>query len=404
METLFSEKPPWKSVEWVRTPCRWSTTHISYSPWTLHVYQTALEAKERIGALDREHKWEIAKKMVNPYELIYTHGDTRLPPALSLLQPLSRSYFKMIEILYVLQTFQRSAKSSLKLRTAHVAEGPGGFIQAILQSAENHNRQIAASYAMTLKPTTTHVPGWKKAAAFLMKYKQVKIIYGADGTGNIYNPENQTFFVDSTSPGVHLFTADGGFDFSIDYTQQEQKVFHLLLCSISIGIQVLRPGGDFVLKFFDMESPHTRFLALFLGRHFDEWTLYKPAMTRPCNSERYFLGRGFRGITPGTRAQLAEMQENSIANMYPTVNGVWNSKETNFLERHLLSTTQMQITSIGLAIDLSKNPAVWFREWYPRCLEKAYSWCEAFRIPAIPLSQRPPISLPHTFQTDVFQQ
>lgn len=389
METLFSEKPPWKSVEWVRSPQWTSTTPITYSTWTQTVHQEALETKERIGALDREHKWELAKKMVNPYELIYTHGDDRLPPALALIQPLSRSYFKMIEILEVLQTFQRTAKSSLKLRTAHVAEGPGGFIQAILQTAETRNRQVTIANAMTLRPTSSHVPGWKKAAAFLAKYKQVKVNYGADGTGDIYKPENQAAFLEAVAPGAHIFTADGGFDFSIDYTQQEQKVFHLLLCSVSIGLQSLRPGGDFVLKLFDMESPHTRFLVLLLGRHFEEWTLYKPAMTRPCNSERYFLGRGFRAITSQMRESLKEIQENSAKGVYPTVAvEAWTPKEGDFVARHIENTTALQILSIRLAIDLSANPRVWFESWYKRCLEKSYAWCEAFRVPAKPIFSR----------------
>ena len=388
METLFSEKPPWKSVEWARTPV-WTDAPLLFVPWSQVVHREALEAKERIGTLDREHKWELAKKMVNPYELIYTHGDARLPPALSLFQPLSRSYFKMIEILDVLQTFQRTAKSSMKLRTSHVAEGPGGFIQAILQTAETRQRQVTSSYAMTLKPTTAHVPGWKKATAFLMKYKQVKILYGADGTGNIYKRENQAFFLDSVNPGTHLFTADGGFDFSIDYTQQEQKVFHLLLCSVSIGLQSLRPGGDFVLKLFDMESPHTRFLAILLGRHFEEWTLYKPAMTRPCNSERYFLGRGFRAVSAQTRHILNEIQEKSLAGEYPVLPlEVWSPREREYMERHIRDATALQILSIRLAIELSADPQVWFRDWYKRCLEKSYAWCEAFRVPAKPVAQR----------------
>lgn len=385
METLFSEKPPWKSVEWVRSPV-WSLKplHFVYTPWTQTIHREALEAKERIGTLDREHKWELAKKRVNPYELIYTHGDERLPPAISLVQPLSRSYFKMVEILEVLQTYQRSAKRSLKLRTAHVAEGPGGFIQAILETAESRGRQIAASFAMTLKPTSPHVPGWKKAAAFLLKYKQVKIHYGSDGTGDIYNEENQASFLETCAPGVNLFTADGGFDFSVNYTQQEQKVFHLLLCSAAIGLQVLRPDGDFVLKLFDLESPHTRALILLLARHFEEWTLYKPAMTRPCNSERYFLGRGFRGSASAIASVLKDLQAKSKGGLYPSVSDT-TVGELEFLERHVLSTTTLQIQSIYQAIELTSNPSCWMRDWFRKSLEKSYRWCETFRVPAKPL-------------------
>lgn len=387
METLFSEKPPWKSVEWVRSPS-WATQPLqpTFSAWVTHINVATFEAKELIGALDKEHKWELAKKMVNPYELIYTHGDERLPPALTLTQPLSRSYFKMVEILEVMQTFQRTAKSNLKLRTAHVAEGPGGFIQAILKIAEDRHRQVLSAVAMTLKPNSAHVPGWRKAAAFLQKNRQVKIHYGADGTGDIYRPENQASFLEACQPGANLFTADGGFDFSIDYKQQEQKVFHLLLCSASIGLNVLRPGGDFVLKLFDCDAAHTKFLILLLARHFEDWTLYKPAMTRPCNSERYFLGRGFRGLSADAAILLQMLQEKSLTGEYPTVAAdAWTSKELDYLQAHLDASSALQVLSIQLAIGLSKDPQIWFSTWHKRCVEKSYSWCEAFRVPAHPL-------------------
>ena len=386
METLFAEKPPWKSVEWVRSLSWTDAPILTYTPWTVEQNIEAINIKESIGELDKEHKWELAKKMVNPYELVYTHGDERLPPALCLMQPLSRSYFKMIEMLDVLQFFQSTVKTVAKISSAHVAEGPGGFIQAILAIAEHKKKAVTNSFAMTLKPNTSHVPGWKKAAAFLFKNKQVKVQYGADGTGDIYKPENQKAFIENCGTGVHIFTADGGFDFSIDYSQQEHKVFHLLLCSITIGVQVLRVGGSFILKIFDCESIHTKTLICILGRHFQNWTLYKPAMTRPCNSERYFLGRGFRGTSPAIRTLLNEMQEKSAQGEFPVLpEALWADRELEFLRKHIEATTALQILSIRLAIDLSKDPQIWFRDWQKVCLEKSYSWCEAFRVPAMPL-------------------
>jgi hypothetical protein len=38
-------------------------------------------------------------------------------------------------------------------------------------------------------------------------------------------------------------------------------------------------------------------LLYILSCHFEEWTLYKPAMSRPCNPEHYFIGKGFIGCT-----------------------------------------------------------------------------------------------------------
>jgi len=379
MDILCAEKPPWRYTQWVKSPP--AVPPVSFQAWTTEPNQEVLALKESIGALDREHKWELAKKMVNPYELVYTQNDDRLPPALALKQPLSRSYFKMVEMMEVLGIFAQPTK----LRSAHVAEGPGGFIQALVERAGEKGSQVLAATAMTLKPSTTHVPGWRKAAQFLQKNRQVTVHYGADGTGNIYVPANQESFIAACAPGVNLFTADGGFDFSVNYSQQEFKVFHLLLCSASIGLRVLRQGGSFVLKLFDLESPHTRTLVLLLGRHFTEWTLYKPAMTRTCNSERYFLGRGFRGTM---NPIILEAQEKSAAGLYPVMDtATWTVTESAFLASHVETTTALQLHSIRQAIVFSQDPELWRRTWHRACIQKSYSWCEAFRIPAKPLAE-----------------
>lgn len=383
MDILTGVTPPWKSVEWIKSSS-WTSASvppITFVPWSANTDTNILEIKDKIGSLDKEHKWELAKKMVNPYELVYTHDDDRLPPSLSLDQPLSRSYFKLIEILEVLKFFDNFTK----VRTAHIAEGPGGFVQAVHTRAAFKNKQVTSSIAMTLRPTTSHVPGWKKASAFLYKYKQVKIHYGDDGTGDIYSVKNQNSFIKEAQPGVHLFTADGGFDFSVDYSCQEQNVFHLLVCSSIIGLQVLLQDGAFVLKFFDCNSPHTIHLIILLGRCFKEWTLYKPAMTRPCNSERYFLGKGFRGLIPECLASLRAIEEESRFLKYPIViNTMYSEQECAFLKRHIQASITQQIKFIEHAIVLSKTPSIWWSKWLPSCINQSAVWCETFHVNSHP--------------------
>jgi len=380
MENLLKGVPPWKSVQWIRGEKMFD--NLFFSKWVSNLNEETNEIKERIGTLDKEHKWELAKKMVNPYELIYTHNDERLPPSLSLEQPLSRSYFKMIEILEISHFFDEFKETRL-VKTAHVAEGPGGFMQAIYNRAEYKKKGVSGSYAITLRPTSSHVPGWKKATAFLHKYKQIKILYGEDGTGDIYKKENQTSFIEACGKGVHLFTADGGFDFSVDYSCQEQKVFHLLVCSATIGLHVLQKGGFFVLKFFDCMSPHTQCLIVLLGRAFKEWTLYKPAMTRPCNSERYFVGKGYRGMQPELSEFLDTIQTGSILGQYP-MGEAFSDAEAAFLQSHIKTTTEQQIASITRAIQLSENPEDWWKNWLSKCLQFSNNWCETFRVQSIP--------------------
>ena len=121
METIIHAAPPWKEADWVES-YSWSTfkfPDVSYvSEWETETETPIIKIKKQIENLDKEHRWELAKKMVNPYELVYTHNDERLPPSLSIVSPLSRSFFKMVEILDVLQFFKAVPT---KITSAHIA-------------------------------------------------------------------------------------------------------------------------------------------------------------------------------------------------------------------------------------------------------------------------------------------
>jgi len=390
-------QPPWKTVEWIQSP-KWtlvSFPEISYSPvWQADTNEAMIEVKGRIEELDKERIWELAKKMANPYELVYTHNDERLPPSISLVSPLSRSFFKMVEILHVMSFFT----TQTKIFSAHIAEGPGGFIQALYNLSESSKKKMVGSIAMTLKPTNHHIPGWKKSFNFLQKYKQVQIHYGADGTGDVYKAENQASYIAevTTRGGAHIFTADGGFDFSNDYSLQEMQIFHLLLSSATTGLRALRPGGHFVLKLFECAAPHTKLFVLLLSRCFQSWTLYKPAMTRPCNSERYFLGQGLRtNINNGNSIRLildalVQMEMEAAAGKYPMADlaAMFTEAELAYLERHSAAAATAQIQYIKNAIHLAKNPDDWWSKCHEDVLNRSYEWCEAFGIYATPRGAR----------------
>jgi 23S rRNA U2552 (ribose-2'-O)-methylase RlmE/FtsJ len=266
----------------------------------LQILRSNIESVEKIYGVQY---WENYKKIINPYELVYTQKRNELfPEAISLYKPLSRSFFKMIEILYITNFFEENKKEYIT--TAHVCEGPGGFIEAILTEAEKRQIIIHDSLAMTLKPVRSNIPGWKRTHNFLQKYKNVKITYGDDGTGDILIYENQNNFINSLTKPVNIFTADGGFDFSLNYDKQESSIFPLLVASARIGLESLKKGGMIVIKFFDIHNETTKDLIFFLSLHFQKWTLYKPAMSRPCNPEQYFVGIGFRGLTTSSKYLL----------------------------------------------------------------------------------------------------
>jgi hypothetical protein len=56
--------------------------------------------------LENGKNWEYYKKVVNPYELVYTQKKYKnFPESICIKHPLSRSYFKMIEMLQVFHFF-----------------------------------------------------------------------------------------------------------------------------------------------------------------------------------------------------------------------------------------------------------------------------------------------------------
>lgn len=301
-----STKPPWANFSWKNSP-KWTPTFIESEPETeLRIPAPLCEAKNAI-AQRPQHIWEFAKKISNPYELVYTYKSEYVPQSVAVIKPLSRSYFKMMEMLHLTGHLE-SRKSGPPLRTAHVCEGPGGFIEAIYDYAGRLNRSssgIKSSHAMSLRSTKPHIPGWRRAQQFMNRHREVHIEYGADNTGNILNVANRTAFIEAIRGShVHIFTADGGFDFTANYLAQESTIFPLLLASVYIAFSCLAADGMFVLKIFDCFSPATQQLVAWLAAAFNKWTLYKPATSRPCNSEQYFIGSGFRGARPQDLAAL----------------------------------------------------------------------------------------------------
>ena len=305
-----AEPDPWIHFSWKAKP-----KFNKIFTWTdelrilenTNVAKELATAKNAIETCGPQYIWNFAKKIINPYELVYTYKKDNIPKSLSMHIPLSRSYFKMIEILQLTGYFTKRT-SKMSLSTAHVCEGPGGFIEAIYEIASRNSIKIKNTHAITLRSTQPHIPGWRRAQQFLQRHRQVKIEYGPDNTGDILIKENRDDFIRKTGK-VNIYTADGGFDFTADYLAQEKSIFPLIVASAYIGFSVLDNNGFFVLKIFDQFEIATQQLIIFMSSLFDQWTIYKPATSRPCNSEQYFIGYGFRGIKRDDLVQLEHLIE-----------------------------------------------------------------------------------------------
>ena len=383
---------PWRCIEWntQQTTKNFLVEQVDTftNKWNETISETSIEVealKESIKPYDKTDMWDLAKRITNPYELIYsTSSRLGLPKSTACIQPLSRSFFKMIEILQVLQFFDRHKQP--KLRSLQICEGPGGFIEAFLYLAEQQKRSSPNVHAMTLKPTHTMIPGWRRASLFMQKHKNISLLYGPTKTGDIYEPANQEACKQAVGAmGAHLVTADGGFDFSEDFYAQEKSIFRLLVCSSIIILKSVAVEGDCVLKLFDCNSPATRDLLYLLSLCFHQWTLYKPATSRPCNSEWYFLGKSairHRGhiinILLGVQEALEKGPIERILRVNPTADFFIKLQEIRCEKQKAALKKVFIFCKEKHTLTQEDKESLWKKQRTPSIL-----WCSEFHIPTV---------------------
>ena len=237
-------------------------------------------------------KWDNFKKYTNPYEYIHSIVPSAKTPVCK-YKPLSRSYFKMIEMMHMLDII-KDYENIPSINTFHLAEGPGGFIEATVQVRDNKDDNY---YGMTLiNDTDENVPGWRKSRDFLSKNNNVKIITGADGTGNLLNVDNLKYCYSNYANKMDIITGDGGFDFSIDFNKQESLATNLIFSQICFAIVMQKKGGTFIIKIFDVFTKSSVDLIYILNCLYDKTYITKPHTSRYANSERYIVCRGFKLI------------------------------------------------------------------------------------------------------------
>lgn len=357
----------------------------------LHEYRNKINDYEKDLSqynIKKYKNWEYYKKIVNPYELIYTQKKYNdFPDSVCILKPLSRSYFKMIEMLHIINFFNTFKDD--KIRTAHVCEGPGGFIEALYDEAIRNRKHIVNTVAMTLKSKETNIPGWRRATNFLQKNRAINIIYGEDDTGDIMKLENQQYYIDycinyKNGGKVNIFTADGGFDFSCDYKKQEKLAFPLLLASSKMALEVLKKGGVYILKLFDCYNKQTVDLIYILSQHFNEWTLYKPATSRPCNPEQYFIGKGYTGCS-NELLDVMRLWCTMIQNgkyIHSLLHNTYTDEFKNIIEVTNTYSFNRQINYLKRVFDvIDNNDENIINEYLKRNEKISYKWCIDFKMP-----------------------
>ena len=246
--------------------------------------------KEKIDVLENSEDWDKMKKIGNPFELIYTtYNKKKKNESISQYIPISRSYFKMLEMFYNFDFFSRFNPNE-KMIFSHLAEGPGGFLEATYQyRMKKTNCKMGSHkdkfYGITLKPTNEYIPDWNKVRKIFATDSNIVIDYG-----NLYIMNDVCNYLKHfQGQKAHLVTSDGGFDYSTNFNGQEINSCQIIFSEIVVSLLALRKNGCFIVKVFDLFSITMLQLLYILYSNFERVYIYKPETSRPANSEKYVV-------------------------------------------------------------------------------------------------------------------
>ena len=431
-------------------------------------------AKDKIENI-KESVWEEIKKATNPYELIYATPCI----AIANIKPLSRSFFKMIEMIYEFTNGWDGNMNGLMdipvLVSLHIAEGPGGFIEATRYIRKTKGGINDTAFGITLSNKSEYneniknIPAWKQSNNFLRNHPEVIISFGADGTGNIYNPDNinhlyneihthcsnkdynisnanqyasasasastsdigdihfsnnkniftklniettQDSSIDINSSrckddirneaidcsknqlvkkGHAIFiTADGGFDYSVDYNYQEQASSKLIFSQIITALKCQAINGTFICKIFDINLFITVEMIYLLHLFYKEVIIYKPFTSRIANSEKYLVCTGFKGIGNNILDKLLSIlaEWNKVNLAGHTFNRLGLEIPREFIEElkrinKTIVSNQINVINEIMNIYYNKlnlNPE-WKKENSKIQYNNAVEWCRKYKIP-----------------------
>ena len=320
--------------------------------------------------------WDKYKKITNPFEYINTPFDAHTP-CVCQYKPISRAFFKLHEILQCC-----SFHFPYTMNSYHLAEGPGGFIEAVLY----HRRQREdLYYGMTLLERDKDIPVWDKCQRNLMKSNKNIHIEEGDGTGNLLHVENLLYVKEKHGGTMDFVTGDGGFDFSHDFNQQEESALNLIFAEVCFAMVLQKKGGSFVLKVFDTYTSTMTEIIYLLTYLYEEVIFIKPTMSRPANSEKYIVCMKFKQVH-----NLEAMIQKMIL-FYPRLK---TEPIYSFLDLYIPNCFLSKLKEINSILGQAQNIAILKillsisdespenQEYYKkRYLVKCMKWCKKQNLP-----------------------
>lgn len=230
--------------------------------------------------------WEKYKKQSNIYEYIYISNNNQLN--ICKINPISRSYFKLYELIYDLKLLD----DINNINIACIAEGPGGFIQSLLHNCGNKNININKLYAISLLSNNKKIPSWNK---LITNNKNISILSGIKKNGDICDVDNIKSFINHIGDNLcDIVTCDGGIDYSENFNKQELISYDFIFYEILLSLHILKNNGTYIIKLFDILNLNTVKILYILNLSFEEVYITKPYTSRFTNSEKYIVCKKYK--------------------------------------------------------------------------------------------------------------
>jgi len=347
--------------------------------------------------IDNIHKniWLNISFLSNPYEYIHPkitkyYKNDRI---VSMEKPISRAFYKMWEIMNVFPIFkyEMNGRSILyhtekpyldNIKTAHLCEGPGGFIEALIK--KRNNNKDDEMHGLTIMCDNEN-------KLFMNTYDNLKIHYG-----DITNIETIQIFCNVfKEKKAYLITADGGFQDENRENIQEHIHSQLIFSEILTALNIQAQNGRFICKIYDINTKLTAFMIKLLTYFYKDVYIFKPMSSRPINSERYLVCLDFIGISEAILNKLTELKnawtniDNSgglkYKNNQPFVYRIYNDHNFEYDDIssfNFLYTTQ-QLKYINFALDSVSNlHEIYFLDKIKNFqIEYSTEWCLDNNIP-----------------------
>lgn len=349
-------------------------------------YNIISNEKEKIDTLENTENWDKMKKIGNPFELIYTtYNKKRKNDSISQYIPISRSYFKIWEIFHNFDLFKYFNIED-NFIFAHLAEGPGGFMEASHNYKNTlNNKSNDYFYGITLKPTNDYIPDWNKIKKVFNNNENIFINYG-----NLYLLSDiKNYIYNFKFKKANLVTADGGFDYSRNFNGQELDSCQIIYSECITALHILEEKGSFICKVFDLFTITMIQITYIISCCFEEVYIYKPETSRPANSEKYLICMYYKNnLTEKIKTNLLniieewnnlKLEENlSVIFKDIKIDNSFIQRLNEYNEKYM----NEQIFYLNNTIELSSNKIE--KEQYYKIIQNqvnnAINWCLKYNI------------------------